>query len=422
VYTEYTATVSGLAAATNGRFAFRYFVTDGGVNGANSNFIGIDNVRIAVGTAPTGPALSANPTTLSFGTTTTVGTPSATQTVTLTNSGTAATTVTAITSSNAAFTVQAPALPVTIAAGGTATFTVRFTPTNTTAQTGTISVASNAAGSPLTIAVTGTGASATPPNTYPSTDTPLPIPDATGTPSVPGSVTSTIVVPATATGQIADLDVSLNITHTWVGDLIVSLARGAQTASLADRPGLPATAAGCSSNNMVVVVNDGGAAGSLETACTGLGSAVEAYTSGGQYMPNTPLSVFNSTPRAGSYVLTISDNAGFDTGTLNSWSLIILGSTAGEGTSGASSSRLSVAPNPMRGTSQIDLTVGVAQDVRVAIYDALGREVAVLLDRPMLAGQQAFVGVNTDVLPAGVYVVRATGSDLSLTQRVTVVR
>ena len=43
-WTQFTATVSGLGAPTTGRVAFRYFVTNGGPSGANSNYIGIDNV------------------------------------------------------------------------------------------------------------------------------------------------------------------------------------------------------------------------------------------------------------------------------------------------------------------------------------------------------------------------------------------
>lgn len=42
IYTEYTATISGLAASTNGRVAFRYFVTDGGPAGNNSNILSVD--------------------------------------------------------------------------------------------------------------------------------------------------------------------------------------------------------------------------------------------------------------------------------------------------------------------------------------------------------------------------------------------
>lgn len=41
-WTQYTITISGLSGPTSGRVAFRYFVTNGGVNGTNSNYIGID--------------------------------------------------------------------------------------------------------------------------------------------------------------------------------------------------------------------------------------------------------------------------------------------------------------------------------------------------------------------------------------------
>jgi hypothetical protein len=45
-WTQFTATISGLAAPTDGRLAFRYFVTNGGPTGDNSNYIGIDTLRI----------------------------------------------------------------------------------------------------------------------------------------------------------------------------------------------------------------------------------------------------------------------------------------------------------------------------------------------------------------------------------------
>ncbi|TVQ28962.1 MAG: hypothetical protein EA370_15885, partial [Wenzhouxiangella sp.] len=41
-WTQYTVEISGLTGPTNGRLAFRYFVTNGGPSGSNSNYIGID--------------------------------------------------------------------------------------------------------------------------------------------------------------------------------------------------------------------------------------------------------------------------------------------------------------------------------------------------------------------------------------------
>jgi hypothetical protein len=43
-WTQYTVTISGLSGPTSGRMAFRYFVTNGGPSGSNSDYIGIDNV------------------------------------------------------------------------------------------------------------------------------------------------------------------------------------------------------------------------------------------------------------------------------------------------------------------------------------------------------------------------------------------
>jgi len=43
-WTQYTITLSGLPAPTSGRIAFRYFVTNAGPSGTNSDYIGIDNV------------------------------------------------------------------------------------------------------------------------------------------------------------------------------------------------------------------------------------------------------------------------------------------------------------------------------------------------------------------------------------------
>lgn len=45
-WTQYTYTVSGLSGLTPVKFAFRYFVTNGGPTGANSDLIGIDTFSV----------------------------------------------------------------------------------------------------------------------------------------------------------------------------------------------------------------------------------------------------------------------------------------------------------------------------------------------------------------------------------------
>lgn len=46
-WTQFSATITGLGGPTNGRFAFWYNPTTGGPSGANSDYIGVDNVVFA---------------------------------------------------------------------------------------------------------------------------------------------------------------------------------------------------------------------------------------------------------------------------------------------------------------------------------------------------------------------------------------
>lgn len=47
IWTKYDVVIDGLNGVKTGRIAFRYFVTEGGSNGQNSDYIGIDRVQYA---------------------------------------------------------------------------------------------------------------------------------------------------------------------------------------------------------------------------------------------------------------------------------------------------------------------------------------------------------------------------------------
>jgi subtilisin-like proprotein convertase family protein len=102
------------------------------------------------------------------------------------------------------------------------------------------------------------------------------IPDASTT-----GVSSTIMVPTG--GNISSLAVSVDITHTYRGDLRVELVRGAQTVVLVDRQG------------------------------AGEDNLVHTYS----------VADFNGMDAAGAWTLRVVDTARQDTGTLNTWSLAI---------------------------------------------------------------------------------------------------
>lgn len=52
-WTVYSVQISGVTGTVTGRFAFRYFVDDGGLGGANSNNIGLDAVKYTLPCLPT---------------------------------------------------------------------------------------------------------------------------------------------------------------------------------------------------------------------------------------------------------------------------------------------------------------------------------------------------------------------------------
>ena len=80
------------------------------------------------------------------------------------------------------------------------------------------------------------------------------------------------------------------------------------------------------------------------------------------------------------------------------------------------------APNPTSGASTLTLSVAAAQRVTAAVVDALGREVAALVDGPAAPGTALRLTVDTAALPPGVYTVRVTGETFAASRRLVVVR
>jgi len=141
--------------------------------------------------------------------------------------------------------------------------------------------------------------------TYQSTDTPKDLKDGKNA-ARPGVVTSTIEI--TGPGTVIDLNVKVDITHTYDSDL---------TATLFAPDGTPVelfSNVGGSGDHFTGTVLDD-AAGTPITA----GSA--PFT--GAFHPEGSLVAFNDMDAAGTWTLEISDNARGDSGTLNSWSIDI---------------------------------------------------------------------------------------------------
>jgi hypothetical protein len=110
------------------------------------------------GVAAAAPAATLSPSSLTFASQT-EGTTSAPQTITLTNTGETKLSITgiSITGANAGDFAQTNNCPASLVAGFSCAISVTFAPTATGARSATLSVADNAAGSPQTATLSGTG-------------------------------------------------------------------------------------------------------------------------------------------------------------------------------------------------------------------------------------------------------------------------
>jgi len=138
-------------------------------------------------------------------------------------------------------------------------------------------------------------------STYPTLDPPAPIPNFD-----PAGVESTIAVADDE--EILDVNVTVNITHTYDGDLVVSLiGPDDTTVVLSNRRG-------SSGDDFTGTVFD-------DEAATAIADGSAPFT--GSYVPDQPLSAFDGKIAAGTWRLRVEDQAGADVGTLDSWSLTL---------------------------------------------------------------------------------------------------
>jgi len=172
---------------------------------------------------------------------------------------------------------------------------------------------------------------------------PLTIPDAD-----PAGVTTPPIAIGADGDNIDDVIIKLSASHTWIGDLIVTVtynptcdpAAPAVSAVLLCRPdasgdptltpfpcGTSASALGCASNldcNNTYSFSDDAVASLGEGTYCGATSSTVLPT--GCYKPGvggSPLAVFRGLPKGGCFSLTVSDNAALDTGSLCGWSVFL---------------------------------------------------------------------------------------------------
>lgn len=128
-------------------------------------------------------------------------------------------------------------------------------------------------------------------------------------------ITNTLTVGG-ASATVTDLDIAVNITHTRPGDLQLTLTHvpTATTVTLLDRPGVPATANGCATANVSAVFDDDSDL-PAEDSCAGAAPGIN----GRFRIAASSLSAFDGLATNAQWRLTVTDLAGTQTGTLNSF-------------------------------------------------------------------------------------------------------
>lgn len=195
--------------------------------------------------------------------------------------------------------------------------------------------------------------------------------------NTPAGINSTITLPALTMQQAGNLKLRINATHSWVGDLRVTLTSPCGTTFAFDRPGYNGSGFGYSGDLAGVYTFDLSAA----TIFPESGPAVVPV---GSYQPtdaagaaHTWAGVTFPCTAAGNWVLNIADNAGGDLGNLVDWAILIGGnythSLSGPGT---------IVQNAPTGTNNSDASfsvTGIPAGVQVYTLtstDALGCSVS----------------------------------------------
>lgn len=132
-------------------------------------------------------------------------------------------------------------------------------------------------------------------------------------------VSSTLTVPTTM--NTTDVDIEIDISHTYVGDLIITIEHNGVSAVILDQPGAPASNFGCNQDDIDCVFDDEGAVPAEDECNTG--TAIS-----GNVIPFSTLTVFDGIDPSGVWTITVSDNEDQDTGTLNSWCVTTTTTTA----------------------------------------------------------------------------------------------
>jgi len=209
-------------------------------------------------------------------------------------------------------------------------------------------------------------------------------------------------------GYINKIKVNLSLNHANDGDLIIQLLGPGGTVTLSNRNGN-------GGQNYINTTFD-------DSASLSITQGTPPFT--GTYRPQTSFSNYFDKPVSGNYILRILDAAAGSTGSLTNWCIQIetkmnVGIQHAEVPLKYELSQNY--PNPFNSTSNLKFEIANLGNVRIIVYDIMGREVQTLVNERLQPGtyETTFEG---SMLNSGVYFYKLSVGDFTETKKMLLVK
>mgnify|MGYP006190767955 FL=1 len=211
--------------------------------------------------------------------------------------------------------------------------------------------------------------------------------------------TTVSTISSNETGDITSIEVNLNVTHSWIGDLVIALVHPDGTSiNLWNR-----TCNNPQNGNINVTFKDGA------------GAIVCASPTTGTYSPVQALAPFIGKPKSGTWTLRVTDFFNGDTGTLNSWS-VNFGCTLGNEEFDNLQSFV-VYPNPNKGNFTVSFDNPSDETVNIAVMDMRGRKI---FENNYPSGSTFNQEIQLENAQSGVYLLNLTNGNRKEVKRIIV--
>jgi subtilisin-like proprotein convertase family protein len=223
------------------------------------------------------------------------------------------------------------------------------------------------------------------------------------------TIYDTISFTAPSNWLVTDVNVTLNVSHRTDSDVDVYLYHSSQQSELT-------TDNGSSGDSYWNTIFD-------DSASTLITSGTAPFT--GRFRPETPLTAFNNSSVNGLWILRMDDDATGDFGTLDSWEIAVsylrIQGTEPQTIIPTRYELYQNYPNPFNPITKIQFGVPKQSNVKILLYDVLGREVAVITDKTMQPGVH-IIDFNTGNLSSGVYFYKMVSGDFTSIKKLVILK